>query len=92
MTAMFPGLVYLLCFLTSAACAALMVRQHRRAPSPILMWSAACFSLLALSNLAVVVDRIILGPEISLRPIRLLLTLSAVSVLLFGFIWEAEQE
>ena len=78
--------------LTSAACAALMVRQHRRAPSPILMWSAACFTLLALSNLVVVIDQVLLGPETSLRPIRLLLTLGAVSVLLFGFIWEAEQE
>jgi hypothetical protein len=92
MTVMLSGLVYLLCFLTSAACAALMVRQYSRAPSPILLWSAACFVLLALSNLVVVIDQVMLGPETSLRPIRLILTLSAVMVLLFGFIWEAEEE
>lgn len=92
MTETLSGMVYLLCFLTSAACAGLMVRQHRRSPSPILLWSTACFVLLALSNLVVVIDQVMLGPATSLRPIRLTLTLSAVSVLLFGFIWEAEQE
>ena len=92
MTETFSAIVYLLCFLTSATCAGLMVRQHRRAPSPILLWSTACFSLLALSNLVVVIDQVMLGPETSLRPVRLILTLSAVAVLLFGFIWEAEQE
>jgi uncharacterized membrane protein len=92
MTATLSGLVYLLCFLTSAICAGLLVRQHRRAPSRILVWSMACFVLLALSNLVVVVDQVMLGPAMSLRPVRLILTLSAVTVLLFGFIWEAEQE
>lgn len=86
-----PGLVYSLCFLTSALCAGLLIRQFRRSPSPVLLWSGACFVLLALANLIVVVDRLIL-PEISFRTVRLVLTLLAVSVLLFGFIWEAEQE
>lgn len=86
-----PALVYLLCFVTAALCAGLLVRQHRAAPSPVLLWSAACFVLLALSNLLVVVDRLILV-EISLRTERLALTLVAVSVLLFGFIWKAEAD
>lgn len=92
MTATLSGLVYLLCFLTSAICACLLVRQYRHAPSPILVWSAVCFVLLALSNLIVVIDQVLLGPTTSLRPVRLILTLAAVAVLLFGFIWEAEQE
>ncbi len=92
MTDMLSSTVYLLCFLASALCAALMVRQYRRAPSPILLWSAACFVLLALSNLIVVIDQVLLPADVSLRLVRLILTLSAVSVLLFGFIWEAEQE
>lgn len=92
MTVLLSGAVYLLCFLTSAACAGLLIRQHRRSPSPILLWSTACFVLLALSNLIVVVDQVMLGSGTSLRPVRLVLTLAAVSVLLFGFIWEAEQE
>ena len=87
----FSGLVYLLCFVTSALCAGLLVRQYRFTSSPVLLWSAACFVFLALSNLLVVVDMLIL-PDVYLRPARLVLTLMAVSVLLFGFIWEAERE
>lgn len=88
----FAGLVYVLCFLTSALCAVLLVRRHIAAPTPILLWSAACFVFLALSNLLVVVDRLVLPTEISLRTPRLVLTLIAVSLLLYGFIWEAEKD
>ena len=92
MTPILSGLVYLLCFLTSALCAVLLVRQFRMARSRVLLWSAACFILLALSNLVVVVDQIVLPDVTGLRPVRLVLTLMAVAVLLFGFIWEAEQD
>ncbi len=92
MPATLASAVYLLCFLASALCAALLIRQLRRSASPVLYWSAACFVFLALSNLLVVLDKVILGPEVSLRTGRLVLTLMAVSVLLFGFIWEAEQD
>lgn len=84
-------LVYLLCFLTSALCAGLLIRQYAMSRTPILLWSAACFVFLAFSNLLVVVDQLVLT-EASLRPPRLVLTLMAVSVLLFGFIWEAERD
>ncbi len=86
-----PGLVYLLCFVTSAACAILLSRQYRRLRSPLLLWSAACFIFLALSNLLVVFDQVIYV-EMNLKTARLALTLIAVSLLLFGFIWEGEKE
>lgn len=86
-----PDLVYLLCFVASALCAALLVRQHAASPSPVLLWSAACFVLLAISNLIVVIDQMIL-PELNLRTLRLILTLLAVSVLLYGFIWGMERD
>jgi len=92
MAATLANAVYLLCFLASAICAGLLIRQLRRNRSPVLYWSAACFVFLALSNLLVVFDKVVLDPDISLRPARLILTLLAVSVLLFGFIWEAEQD
>ncbi|MBX9897875.1 MAG: hypothetical protein K2Y17_08260 [Qipengyuania sp.] len=91
MIATLSGLVYLLCFLTAALCAALLVRRYFATPSPVLLWSAACFVFLALTNLLVVVDRVVL-PEVDLRTERLVLTLLAVAVLLFGFIWEAERD
>lgn len=87
----FAGLVYLLCFLTASLCALLLVRRYLGAPTPILLWSAACFVFLALSNLLVVIDRVML-PEVNLRTARLALTLLAVAVLLYGFIWEAEKD
>lgn len=86
-----PGLVYLLCFLAAALCAGLLVRQYRMSRTPVLLWSAACFVCLAFSNLVVVVDQLVL-PDINLRAARLVLTLLAVSVLLFGFIWESERD
>lgn len=84
-------LVYLLCFIASALCAGLLVRQYASSRTPILLWSAACFVFLAFSNLLVVVDQLIVT-EANLRPPRLVLTLMAVSVLLFGFIWEVERD
>ena len=85
------NLVYLLCFLASALCAGLLLRQYRNVPSALLLWSGACFTLLAISNLLVVIDKVLL-PEVDLKLARLLMTLLAVSVLLVGFIWEAEQD
>ncbi len=86
-----PGLVYLLCFVTATLCAVLLVRRYLAAATPILLWSAACFVFLALSNLLVVLDRMVFL-EVDLRTPRQVLTLLAVSLLLYGFIWEAEKD
>jgi hypothetical protein len=90
MGTLFPTLVYLLCFATSAACAYLLARSFRKARSRMLFWSALCFALLAVVNLAVIFDLVIYPDDIDLRPIRLWLTLLAVAVLLFGFIWDED--
>lgn len=86
----FPTAVYLLCFLTSTACALLLARNYVRTGARLLMWSAACFGLLALNNLVVVVDLLVL-PSVNLRFPRLVLALAAVLVLLIGFIWDGEE-
>jgi hypothetical protein len=90
MGTLFPTLVYLLCFATSAACAFLLARTFRKSGSRMLFWSALCFAFLALVNLAVIFDLVIYPDDIDLRPLRLWLTLLAVSVLLFGFIWDED--
>ncbi|MFZ3357268.1 MAG: DUF5985 family protein [Xanthobacteraceae bacterium] len=79
--------LYLLCFLTSLSCCLLLIRSYRRNKSKILLWTAACFVLLAIDNLLVVLDLIVL-PTVDLSVPRLLSTLLAVSTLLIGFIWE----
>ena len=90
MDTLFPTLVYLLCFATSAACAYLLARSFRKARSRMLFWSALCFALLAVVNVAVIFDLVIYPDDIDLRPVRLWLTLLAVVVLLFGFIWDED--
>lgn len=87
----FPSAVYLLCFLTSSACAWLLARNYRRTGARMLLWSALCFVLLGLNNLVVVVDLVLLPQVVALQVPRLLLSLSAVAVLLFGFIWDLEE-
>jgi hypothetical protein len=89
MTTLFPTLVYTMCFATSTLCAYLLGRSFRRTRSRLLFWSALCFVLLAVVNFVVVLDMLVY-PQIDFRPIRLWLSLVAVSVLLFGFIWDEE--
>jgi len=91
MQELFPTAVYSLCFLTSAACAVLLARSYRRARARLLLWSALCFLFLAANNLLVIVDMLIL-PTWNFQLPRLLLSLAAISVLLFGFIWDLEAE
>lgn len=87
----FPGIVYVLCFLTSAACAWLLGRSYMRSRARLLLWSSACFVLLAGNNLLLILDLLVL-PDVNLRIGRLLFSLAAVSVLLFGFIWDLEED
>jgi hypothetical protein len=91
MPEIFPASVYLLCFATSAACAWLLWRSYRRSGARLLLWSCLCFVFLAANNSVVVFDLLIL-PQVNLRAVRLLLALAAVSILLFGFIWDLEEE
>lgn len=85
------ALVYLLCFLASSACALLLGRSYRRAGARLLLWSSLCFTFLAINNLLLVIDLLLL-PAVDLRLWRLLLALAGVGTLLFGFIWDLEEE
>lgn len=91
MQQVFPAAVYILCFLTSSACAWLLGRSYVRTRTRLLLWSSACFILLAANNLLLVLDLLVF-PDVNLRIVRLLTSLSAVAVLLFGFIWDLEED
>lgn len=90
MWTLFPTLVYTLCFATSALCAFLLGRSFRRTGSRLLFWSALCFAVLAVVNFVVVLDMLVF-PDTNFRPVRLWLSLVAVGVLLFGFIWDEDR-
>jgi hypothetical protein len=88
---LFPTIVYLLCFFTSSACAWMLGRSYRRTGARLLLWSGLCFFFLAANNLVLVVDLVLL-PGNDLRLGRLLFTLAALGTLLFGFVWDLEEE
>ena len=90
MADIFPTAVYILCFLTSAACAWLLGRSYLGNRTPLLLWSSICFVFLALNNLALVLDMVFL-PTYDLRLTRLILALAAVVSLIWGFVWEVEE-
>jgi hypothetical protein len=86
---MFEAVVYALCFLTSATCAWLLISSYFRRGQRLLLWSASCFCLLAANNFLVFADLVLL-PTIDLLPIRQVTSLLAITLLLYGFIWETD--
>jgi hypothetical protein len=91
MVKLFPAAVYLLCFATSSACAFLLWRNYARTSARLLLWSGWCFLFLAANNLVVVLDLLVIR-AIDFSIVRLLLSLAAVTILLFGFVWDLERE
>ena len=88
---LFPTLVYVLCFITSATCAWLLGRSYQRSGIRLLLWSSVCFLFLAANNFMLVVDLVLL-PNVDLRLSRLLLSLGAVTILIYAFVWELEEQ
>ena len=88
-TTWFPGAVYLLCFVTSTICAWLLMRSYLQSRGNMLFWSALCFGLLAVNNLIVIFDLMIVPVDLGL--FRLAASLLAIGVLLFGFIWRGDE-
>lgn len=83
------AIVYLLCLATSGLCAFLLIRSYRKTKTKLLLWSAICFSLLAVNNVLVTTDLFLL-PDTDLTILRDLTLLAAVAILLYGFIWEVD--
>jgi hypothetical protein len=80
--------VYVLCALTSAACAGLLWRGWLRGRVRLLLWSALCFAGLAVHNTILFVDKVV-APDVDLSTLRLSTALAALLVLLGGLIWES---
>jgi hypothetical protein len=83
-----PEAVYILCAATSVLCALLLAGSYRRQRSRLLLWSMLCFALLAVNNLLLVVD-LVLVPSVDLSLLRSGSALTAMLLLLVGLIWEA---
>jgi len=82
-------LVYSLCALTSLLCALLLIRAFKQHRTRILLGGSLCFAGLALNNMLLFVDLIVV-PDVDLEPWRLLIALVAMLVLITSLIWRDE--
>ena len=80
-------IVYVLCALTSTACALLLLRAYGRSRFRLLLWSGLCFAGLALNNVLLVVDLRVV-PDMDLSVWRTLPALAGIALLLYGFVWD----
>ena len=80
--------IYILCALTSIACAWLLFRQYRFTHGRLLIWSTLCFVCLAGTNTLLFIDLVVL-PTVDLSGLRSGLTLIGMLMLLYGLIREA---
>ena len=81
--------VYVLCALTSLACAVMLMRAYARSGQRFLLWAGLCFVALVVNNVLLYVDAII-GPGIDLSGPRGLAALAGIGVLTFGLVWEEQ--
>ena len=91
MAELFPAIVYLLCLVTSVACAWLLGRSYGRSGMRLLLWSCVCFVLLAANNFVLVIDLLVL-PEVDLQIPRVALAVAAAAALIWGFVWESAND
>ncbi len=84
------SLFYGLCTVTALFCAALLLSAYSRSRYRLLLWGGLCFLGLTLNNALLVVDKLIIGPETTLFTWRLVAGLTAMLVLLYGIIFDAE--
>jgi len=81
------SIVYAACALTAVLCAALLFRAFQESRYRLLFWSGLCFTGLALSNLVLVLDKVVY-PEVDFGNYRLIIALLALIPLLYGLIFE----
>jgi hypothetical protein len=81
--------IFALCALTSLGCAGLLLRSYRTTRARLLLWSSVCFVGLAVNNILVCVDFLIL-PKIDLSALRAAVALISILFINFGHIWDSK--
>lgn len=77
--------VYGLCALTSILCALLLLRGYRSARSSLLFWACLCFAGLALNNIIMFADLVML-PDTDLGILRSAVSVVSMALLVFGLV------
>jgi hypothetical protein len=83
------GFIYALCALTATGCAVLLLQSYARNRYRLLLWSGLCFAGLTLNNLLLVFDKLVF-PSVDLSLWRSSVALLAMTVLLYGLIFDVE--
>ena len=82
--------VYILCAVTSLACALMLARGYLRSRARLLLWSSLCFIGFALNNSLLFVDKVLLPTQVDLSTVRTSTALLGLLILLYGLIWDVE--
>ncbi|HEX4150958.1 MAG TPA: DUF5985 family protein [Steroidobacteraceae bacterium] len=82
-------IVYALCAATSLLCATLLFRAYRSQRTRLLAWTSIGFAGLALNNMLLFVDLIVL-PDIDLFSLRAAASLAAMTAFVYGLIRESK--
>jgi hypothetical protein len=85
---MMQQIVYILCAATSLACALLLFRGYRQSAVRLLFWSSLCFLGLTAENVFLFMDSVM--PWIDLSLPRRLVGLAALSLFLYGLVWDSK--
>lgn len=80
--------VYLLCGVTSLACAFALMKSYFRTRSTLLLWAGLCFVGLCLNNVLLFVDLAVLPTSIDLSIYRGGLAFSSMVILAYGLIMD----
>ncbi|HWF98927.1 MAG TPA: DUF5985 family protein [Steroidobacteraceae bacterium] len=81
--------VYILCAVTSILCAVLLLRGYHATRTRLLFWASLCFVFLALNNVILYFDLVVLPPQIDLFWYRNAAAAAGMLVLVFGLAWES---
>jgi hypothetical protein len=82
--------VYVGCAITSLACALLLLAAYRRQRARLLLWSCVCFAWLAVNNVLLVVDRVLVT-DVDLSIARVGSALVGLVTLLYGLIYDSQR-
>jgi hypothetical protein len=81
--------VYVLCALTSLACAVLLLRAYQGRAVRLLLWSGLAFVGFTVGNVMLVLDRVVTVSAVDLTIWRSLPVLAGLVVLIYGLVWDA---
>jgi hypothetical protein len=87
---MIAPIVYVLCALTSLLTMILLIRAYLARRVRLLLWSGLCFAGLALNNILLFVDMVIV-PHYDLSVIRQIPALAGLFLLVFGLIYDTRE-